>query len=213
MAMPRAITAPESLKAISASTIGHYAQAAEVYRNATWEHDVSQNIEALLEALPGSPPHRILDLGCGPGRDLVAFRDLGQEAIGLDGCAEFVDMARAASRCEVWEQDMLDLDLPAGHFDGVYANAVLFHVPSEALPDVLGRLHAALRTDGILFTSNPRGENEEGWVDERYACFYSLETWRRLVAMSGFELIRHYFRPPGRPRRQQPWLATLWRRI
>ncbi len=213
MAHRHAITGSDPLKAISASTIEHYARVAEVYRQATWSHDVGQNIEALLDALPGQPPHRILDLGCGPGRDLVTLRDLGHEPVGLDGCAEFVRMAQAASACEVWQQDLLGLDLPAGHFDGIFANAVLFHVPSEALPDVLAHLHRALRPDGVLLSSNPRGDDEEGWADERYACFYRLETWRRLVGRCGFELIRHWFRPPGRPRRQQPWLATLWRRI
>lgn len=212
MPPPRETAETRAASAISASTIRHYARVAKIYRDATWSHDVGQNIEALLDAVPGAPPHRILDLGCGPGRDLVAFRDLGHEPIGLDGCAAFVAMAREASGCEVWQQDILDLDLPAGHFDGVFANAVLFHVPSEALPGVLANLHRALRPDGVLLSSNPRGDDEEGWADDRYACFYSEETWRRVLETSGFELIRHWFRPPGRPRRQQPWLATLWRR-
>ncbi|MGH2618582.1 MAG: SAM-dependent methyltransferase, partial [Thermomicrobiales bacterium] len=47
------------------------------YRDGTWNHDVSQNIQAMLSAITGAPPYRILDLGCGPGRDLVTFRDLG----------------------------------------------------------------------------------------------------------------------------------------
>ena len=197
---------------ISTSTIGHYRSMASDYRDGTWNHDVSQNIKALLTAIAGTPPYRILDLGCGPGRDLVAFRDLGHEAVGLDGCPEFVDMARAVSGCEVWQQDLFAMTLPPASFDGVFANAVLFHVPSQALPVVLDRLHAALKPDGVLLASNPRGQDEEGFVDGRYACFYSFETWRRLVSRSGFALVDHYFRPPGKPRRQQPWLATLWRR-
>jgi SAM-dependent methyltransferase len=106
---------------------------------------VSQNIQTLLAAIAGAPPYRILDLGCGPGRDLVAFRDLGHLVVGLDGCPEFVAMARAVSGCEVWQQDMLAMTLPPASFDGVFANAVLFHVPSRALPGVLDRLHAALK--------------------------------------------------------------------
>ena len=50
-----------------------------------------------------------------------------------------VAMARAHSGCEVWQQDFLALDLPDGRFDGVFANAALFHVPSQALPRVLRR--------------------------------------------------------------------------
>jgi SAM-dependent methyltransferase len=197
---------------ISASTIGQYRAMAAPYRDGTWNHDVSQNIQALLAAIAGAPPYRILDLGCGPGRDLVTFRDLGHVVVGLDGCPEFVDMARAVSGCEVWQQDMLAMTLPPASFDGVFANAVLFHVPSRALPGVLDRLQAALKPGGVLLASNPRGQDEEGFVDGRYACFYSFKTWRRLVRRSGFALIDHYFRPPGKPRRQQPWLATLWRK-
>jgi SAM-dependent methyltransferase len=197
---------------ISASTIGRYRAMATPYRDGTWDHDVSQNIQALLGAIAGAPPYRILDLGCGPGRDLVTFRDLGHVAVGLDGCPEFVAMARAASGCEVWQQNLLAMTLPPASFDGVFANAVLFHVPSLALPVVLDQLHAALKPGGVLLASNPRGQDEEGFVDGRYACFYSFKTWRRLVSRSGFALIDHYFRPPGKPRRQQPWLATLWRK-
>jgi SAM-dependent methyltransferase len=203
---------PDALRRISIGTITHYRSFAQAYRRGTWHHDVSQNVAALLDAIEGAPPYRILDLGCGPGRDLITFRNLGHQPIGLDGCPEFVDMARRLAIGEVWLQDMLALDLPAEQFDGVFANAVLFHVPSRALPAVLGDLWASLKPDGVLFSSNPRGDNEEGWADQRYACFYDLPTWRRLVEGAGFVLLDHYFRPPGKPNRQQPWLATLWRK-
>ena len=203
---------PGQLRQISVRTLAHYRRFAAGYRDGTWDHDVSQNIEALLGAIGGAPPYRILDLGCGPGRDLVAFRARGHAATGLDGCPEFVRMARAASGCEVWLQDLLALQLPAKRFDGVFANAVLFHVPSQALPAVMSDLWATLRPDGVLLSSNPRGQNEEGWADGRYACFHDVASWRRAVASAGFCLLDHYYRPPGKPRRQQPWLVTVWRK-
>jgi SAM-dependent methyltransferase len=122
---------------ISTSTIGQYRSMATQYRDGTWNHDVSQNIHALLASIAAAPPYRILDLGCGPGRDLLTFCDLGHVVVGLDGCPEFVAMARAVSGCEVWQQDLLAMTLPPAGFDGVFANAVLFHVPSRALPGVL----------------------------------------------------------------------------
>jgi hypothetical protein len=64
----------------------------------------------------------------------------------------------------------------------------------------------------VLLSSNPRGQNEEGWADDRYACFYEFATWRQVVESAGFSLIDHYYRPPGKPRPQQPWLATVWRK-
>lgn len=197
---------------LTGPTIAHYDREAQAFRDGTWNHDVSQNREALLAALEGPPPYAILDLGCGPGRDLCAFRDLGHLPVGLDGSAALAAMARQASGCPVWQQDFLALDLPPGRFDGIFANASLFHVPSAALPEVLARLHASLRPRGVLFSSNPRGKDQEGFQGDRYGCYYTLETWRRLVTAAGFVELGHYYRPPGLPCHQQPWLATLWRK-
>jgi SAM-dependent methyltransferase len=122
-------------------------------------------------------------------------------------------MARAYSGCEVWHQDFVKLDLPAARFDGVFANASLFHVPAQALPRVLRELHATLKPGGVLFSSNPRGNNEQGWNRERYGAYWDLETWRRYVSAAGFEELTHYYRPAGVPREQQPWLASVWRKI
>jgi len=173
---------------------------------------VRQNIEALLRHLPGAPPHAILDFGCGPGRDLATFRALGHEAIGLEGAPRFAAMARSHSGCEVWEQDFTALDLPPERFDGVFANASLFHVPRAVLPRVLAQLRRALRPAGILFASNPRGDDSEGWSAGRYGAWHTPESWRRYGEEAGFEEVEHYFRPPGLPRERQPWLATVWRK-
>jgi hypothetical protein len=112
----------------------------------------------------------------------------------------------------VLHQNFLDLDLPRERFHGVFANASLFHVPTQELPRVLGDLHRALVPRGVLFSSNPRGRDTEGFSGSRYGAFHSLETWRALVTAVGFSAIRYYYRPPGKPRDEQPWLATVWRK-
>ena len=117
-------------EAAAQRTLDYYRLNAEAFREGTLDHDVSQNIDALLRHIQAEPPLRILDLGCGPGRDLKTLRTRGHVAIGLDGTEAFVEMARADSGCEVWHQDLLQLELPAQSFDGIFANAVLFHVPS-----------------------------------------------------------------------------------
>jgi SAM-dependent methyltransferase len=116
----------EQLYRISEVTLAHYDQFAEAYWDGTRDHDVSQNYTELLDAIEGDSPYSILDLGCGPGRDLHHFRALGHEAVGLDGSKEFVAMARAYSGCEVLHQDFLAMELPKDRFDGVFANASLF---------------------------------------------------------------------------------------
>ena len=202
---------PQEVEATSGRTLEHYERSAEDFWRGTRDHDVSQNIGALLRHIEGEPPFTVLDLGCGPGRDLKAFADLGHVAVGLDGAARFVEMAREYSGCEVLRQDFLKLQLPAGRFDGVFANAALFHVPGQELPRVLRELHATLKPRGVLFSSNPHGNNEEGWNRERYGAYWDLETWRRELAAAGFTELEHYYRPAGLPRERQPWLATVWR--
>src|SRR5687768_12802227 len=125
---------------ITRRTLDHYNRSAEAFFAGTIDHDVSQNIDALLSAITAPAPYTILDLGCGPGRDLKTFTTLGHRAIGLDGSEKFAEMARAYSGCEVWHQDFIHLDLPEAMFDGIFANAVLFHVPRADLPSVLGKL-------------------------------------------------------------------------
>jgi SAM-dependent methyltransferase len=203
---------PHDLDKISALTLEHYNRSAEDFRDGTSAHDVSQNIAALLRHIQGEPPFTILDFGCGPGRDLKAFAGLGHVAVGLDGAERFVEMARADTGCEVWQQDFLKLDLPQGRFDGVFANAALFHVPNQELPRVLLELHATLKPGGVLFSSNPRGANEEGWNRGRYGAYHDLEAWRRRLSDAGFVELDHYYRPAGLPRADQPWLASVWRR-
>jgi len=77
---------------------------------------------------------------------------------------------------------------------------------------VLSELHASLKPRGVLFSSNPRGHNEEGWNGGRYGAYYDFDTWRRFLLDAGFIELAHYYRPAGLPREQQPWLATLWRK-
>jgi SAM-dependent methyltransferase len=201
----------QDLEKIADLTLEHYNRRAEEFWRGTRDHDVSQNVAALLRFIENEPPFTILDFGCGPGRDLKTFAERGHIAIGLEGAAHFAAMARAHSGCEVWQQDFLKLDLPADRFDGVFANAALFHVPRQELPRVLRELHASLKPGGVLFSSNPHGHNQEGWNGGRYGVYHDLETWRRLVSAAGFVELAHYYRPAGVPREQQHWLASVWR--
>lgn len=203
---------PLDLARVSSETLADYARRADAFWAGTRDHDVRENIAALVRHLPRPGASTILDFGCGPGRDLCTFRDLGHVAIGLEGLPRFAAMARAHSGCDVWEQDFLALSLPRGRFDGIYANAALFHVPKQELPRVLGELHAALAGDGVLFASNPRGGDDEGWQRGRYGAFHSLDAWRAFMTAAGFAEIEHFYRPAGLPRDQQPWLASVWRR-
>jgi SAM-dependent methyltransferase len=203
---------PEELERIAAVTVSHYDQGAEDFWLATRDHDVSENIAALLQHIESTPPFEILDFGCGPGRDLQTFTQRGHVATGLEGSPQLAEMARAHSGCEVLQQNFLALDLPAERFDGVFANAALFHVPDQELHRVLRELFATLKSGGVLFSSNPRGNGKEGWRGDRYGAFHDLAGWRERMTGGGFVELDHYYRPTGLPFEQQPWLASVWRK-
>jgi len=194
-----------------ALTINHYENSAESFWQGTKDHDVTQNITAFLDALPKNRPLDILDFGCGPGRDLHHFKSLGHKPVGLDGSKKFCTMASKYSGCETLNQTFTSINLPAESFDGVFANASLFHVPRAELHKVLLRLHDCLQPNGVLFTSNPRG-NSEAVKGQRYGHYLELETSEKFFQNAGFKVLSHYYRPTGKPIEQQPWLAIVSRK-
>lgn len=202
---------PLDLEQISRDTLDDYRKRAAGFWEGTRGHDVSQNISALLSRINVAPPYRILDFGCGPGRDLATLTHAGHIAVGLEALPEFAEMARTHSGCTVLQQDFLALDLPDAEFDGIFANASLFHVPTQELPRVLKQLHATLKPGGVLFSSNPHGNDDEGWNRGRFGAYHRLSTWQRYLTAAGFTELEHYYRPEGLPREQQPWLASVWR--
>ena len=199
------------LEEIENLTIGHYEDNAESFRIGTKDHDVSQNIAAFLSALPKGKQLDILDFGCGPGRDLNVFKQMGHRPTGLDGSKEFCKMTQKLSKFPILHQKFLHLELEDNSFDGVFANASLFHVPSLELSRVLKEIHSALRKGGILFSSNPRGSTE-GWQGQRYGHYMEFEESQIYLKQNGFKILDHYYRPSGKPKELQPWLAIVSQR-
>jgi SAM-dependent methyltransferase len=192
-------------------TIAEYQSTAASFREGTWDHDVSQNRQALIAAMPRNPG-RILDFGCGPGRDIVAFQAEGHEAIGLDATPAFVEMAKQAGSGEVWQQNFLNLDLPDQFFDGIFANASLIHVPQAEMLRVLKDLYRSLVPGGAITMSLARGDGE-GYADrltgQRYTSFWEYATIAPLIEQAGFTIAHHYYRPPGLPQHMQSWVAIV----
>jgi SAM-dependent methyltransferase len=93
---------------------------------------------------------------------------------------------------------------------GLMACSPTRHVPSQELSKVLLEIKTALKPGGVLFSSNPRCDNSEGWNNGRYGAYHDLETWRSFMADAGFLELTHYYRPAGLPREQQNWLASVW---
>ena len=115
MIQPLGTLTDEQLVAITNKTLDEYQQDAAQFWEGTRNHDVTQNISAFLRNIRSEPPFKLLDFGCGPGRDLLTLAELGHHPVGLDGCEVFVDMAKKQTGCEVWHQDFLNL-LPVSTF-------------------------------------------------------------------------------------------------
>lgn len=113
---------------------------------------------------------------------------------------------------EILVQDFFNLSLPDNTFDGIFANASLFHIPNKLLPKVLCNLWKCLKPNGVLFSSNPRGNNEESWYGDRFGSYHDLAAWRSFMTNAKFTEIEHYYRPSGLPIEQQPWLASVWKK-
>lgn len=192
-------------------TIAAYERMAADYAEDTRNRDLSADYALFFRYMKSAAPLDLLDLGCGPGRDLSHFKQLGHRATGLDGSARLVEMAEATG-CPVLHQDFLKLDLPPSAFDGVFASASLFHIPPDSLHGVLAALLQTLRPGGVLFMLNPRGRNEKGWMGERFCTYLRLGTWMRYMRSAGFAYLAHEYRPLGVTRQRQQWLSSVWRK-
>jgi SAM-dependent methyltransferase len=143
---------------------------------------VSQSIDALLDHIDVPAPFTLLDFGCGPVRDLRRSKARGHRVIGPEESLQRAAMASTNSGYEVLEQRIRELNLPVSHFDGVFANAVLFVIPRQALPLVLRQLHSAVKPGGVFFGSNPHGKGQAGWNGDRCGVFQDGPAWHGHVS-------------------------------
>ena len=111
---------PRELQELTRRTIGHYEFNSESYQIGTVDHDVSQNYMALLDSIESEIPFKILDFGCGPGRDLRYFKSLGHIPTGVEGSETFVKVAGTTIDCDVHHMNFINLDLPQFEYDGIF---------------------------------------------------------------------------------------------
>ena len=173
------------------ATLAFYEKEAPVYA-ASGDQSASRHLPAFLVALP--PGGRVLELGCGGGRDSAAIIAAGFDLDATDGCAALAAKAEARIGRPVRVMRFAELDA-IDRYDGVFANACLLHVPRAGLADILARVHRALRPDGI-FVASYKGGGEEGrdrfgryfnfphadWLERTYR---TAANWADLAIASG----------------------------
>ena len=150
----------------------------EGYSESTFGNDVSDIRRRFLSLL--DPGARILDLGCGSGRDTLAFREAGYEVVPVDGSEGMCRVASSNTGSKVRCLDILDLDY-VDEFDGVWACSSLLHLKADEMPVVLGLIRRALGVGGAVYVSFKEG-TFEGIRDARW---YTDMTVDGLVRMAG----------------------------
>lgn len=140
---------------------------------------------------------KILDIGCGPGRDAKIFSELGFDVVGIDFSPKMIEIAKQnVPQASFYVMDIENLTLSPHSFEGVWANCSLLHVPKKNLPAVLHRIHTLLKPSGFFYLCVKR--SAEGEVFERdprydglekYWSFYEPEELTALLIEAGFSIV------------------------
>jgi SAM-dependent methyltransferase len=162
----------------------------------------------LVHVRPGG---RILDAGCGAGRDLRKFRERGFNAIGIDASDALVKMAHEYSGAPCFTVRLEEMTYQ-GVFNGIWSCASLLHFPKHALVPVLRRLNQALVKGGTMFASVQMGQGEAFVPDGRYYAYYQREEFAGLLEGAGFLVVETWLTEDaliGRPAIR--WVNVLGR--
>lgn len=151
------------------NTLDYYNKNSEEYFNSTLNVDMTNTYKPFLKLVPKDG--KILDLGCGSGRDSMNFMKLGYEVTAVDGAKELAKKASALLGKEVIVSTFEELELKE-KFHGIWACASLLHIKREDLKTVLNNLYNNLEDNGVFYMSFKYGEKE--YVDDKnryFNCF------------------------------------------
>jgi len=141
-------------------TLCSYNRNPEFYAERYCAADLGSYRTAFINALP-DPKGRVLDAGCGPGRDCSRFHDVGISVIGLDYSIELLRIARARAPVPLVGGDLRALPFLPNTFDGVWLCSSLVHLPAEYVTTILHQVRGLLRLGGVMFASVMHGNGPE----------------------------------------------------
>ncbi len=192
---------------IEAQTLQFYNENAKEF----FEHTVGLNFSAwqdpFLALLP--PGGKILDAGCGSGRDSKRFLQMGHKVTAFDASPTMVERARTVTGLPVRLLRFQDVDFVC-EFDGVWANASLLHVPKALILNALRPLVRALKPGGVFYASFRFGD-QETYQDGRLFNNYNEEGFRAVAAqLAGVEILNMQISQDTRPeKREMIWLNVI----
>ena len=188
------------------TTIDYYNQNAEAFVQGTLYADMHEHYNRFLPYLPEQA--RILDLGCGSGRDTLFFLKQGYSVVPVDGSMEVCKEAERILGFDVRCLRFEDLDYH-NEFDGIWACASLLHVPKADIMTVMNKVAEALKPNGVLYASFKYGSGE-GIKGERFFNYYKEDFIDSVLPGAGFICKEYWVSNDVRPDRQEEkWLNLI----
>ncbi len=184
----------------------YYNHNAARFFGSTVDIDMLALHEAFLVKLPTGG--RILDAGCGSGRDAKAFALRGYDVTAFDASPELAKLASAHCGFDVAARTFSDVD-EIDAYDGIWSCASLLHVADQDMSRAIGRLWRALRPDGCLYMSFKLGSGERVHGGRHFtdANDATLRGW--LVAMPQVSMVESWITEDKRPDRSEQWINAL----
>jgi len=187
--------------------VDFYTRESERYFQSTHTVDMEPLRARFLHRV--GPEGRLLDAGCGSGRDTKAFLAQGYEVEAFDASPEMADLARVHTGIAIRVSSFLEL-VDVHRFDGIWACASLLHVKPSQQPEALARLHRALKPGGVLYASYKLGSGERTDAQGRHftdADQDRLSQWVR--DLQDAQLVDTWITGDARPGHSEQWLNAL----
>lgn len=190
-------------------TIDYYNKHAEEFIALTFDVDMESLYQPFLAELPEGA--RILDVGCGSGRDTLAFKDKGYQVEAIDYSAELVKKAKELTGIEVRQQSFYELN-ESEKYDGIWACASLLHCDRDFLPEVMGHIFKALKPNGVCYMSFKYGNTDREKDGRSFTDLNEQQAHELLKQIDQALLLQQWITIDKRPDRDEEWLNLLWKK-
>ncbi len=190
-------------------TKDYYDNNAQEFVNSTFMVDMQNLYQPFLNLLPDFG--QILDLGCGSGRDALAFKNMGYQIEAMDYSAELVKQASDLTGIEVRLQSFYDLD-EINTYDGIWACASLLHCERHRLVDVLQRMIQSLKANGVIYMSFKYGDQDREKDGREFTDLNEQQAGELLDHFNQVSLAKQWISIDKRPDRTEQWLNLLWKK-
>lgn len=187
-------------------TLNYYNQNATEFFNTTFNVNMESLYRAFLQYLPQDA--FILDLGCGSGRDTLAFKRKGYRVEALDYSKELVVLASQQTGQQVRLESFYDFS-DQSRFDGIWACASLLHCERNQLPNVMQRIVKALKPNGIGYMSFKYGNQDREKDGRSFTDLNEQQVEDLLSELDGVMLLQQWITLDKRPDRNEEWLNIL----